>query len=281
MPALLPISIPGWEPLKDLLFELLLWIHTTSGLSWALSIIALTALVRIAILPVTAKQTRSMLAMQRLQPYVKQLQQKYKDDRQELNAKLIEFYRDNRVNPLASCFPLLLQIPIFIALFYVLKDFDKHLPKGVSNDFSFLFGFVENIRTDIIDAGFPGWFLLVFYVASQVFASRVMMTTPDPRQRMLFMILPIAFVPFIINFPIGLMLYWITTNLWTLGQHLVVVRLTDTSREVVLPEDSKGRKRTVTPKGDKRRRDDDGVPAGGKANAGTRSGTARKNKRRR
>ena len=241
------------SPLENVLEDLLVWIHNTTALPWAWSIIALTCLVRLIIFPVTAKQTRSSLAMQRLAPYQKQLQAKYKDDRAALNQAMMEFYRDNKVNPLASCLPLLIQLPVFLALFFVLKNFEA--PVGTTTDFSFLGGFVDDIRQFISNdnADFEknwvlaGPILLVFYIASQMLSTNTMMTSPNPQQKVIFMLLPLFFAPitWIYGFSVGVMLYWITTNLWSLGQYLVVVRFTDSSKEVVLPADSKGRKKVV------------------------------------
>ena len=94
---------------------------TTSGCSWGLSIIALTVVVRALLLPLTLKQFKSMQALQRLQPEIKELQEKYKDDKQRLNQEMMKFYQENKVNPLASCLPLVLQLPVFISLFYMLR----------------------------------------------------------------------------------------------------------------------------------------------------------------
>jgi YidC/Oxa1 family membrane protein insertase len=240
--------------LETPLEELLIWIHQTTNLSWAWSIVVLTAIVRVAIMPVTVKQTRSMLAMQVLQPYIKQLQERYKDDRKVLNEKIMGFYRDNKVNPLASCLPILLQIPIFTALFFVLKDFqnsEAFKEANGSQDFSFLFGFINDITTKVSEGGWEAIALLAFYVLSQMFSSLVMMTSPDPKQKYIFMALPLVFIPFIWNFPIGLMLYWISTNLWTLGQHVVVKSITKLPSEVVLPPDNKGVSRVIALKGGK------------------------------
>lgn len=242
------------SPIESFLEEVLTFLHTNAGLTWAWSIIALTALVRLAIFPITAKQTRSSLAMQRLAPYQKQLAAKYKDDRAALNQAVMEFYKDNKVNPLASCLPLLIQIPIFLSLFFVLKDFEA--PASTSSDFSWLFGFVDDIRQSINNnnGDFPknwgpaGWILLVFYIGSQMLSTVTMMTSPNPQQKWIFLAMPLFFAPFILTFPVGVMLYWITTNLWSLFQYLLVVRFTDTSKEVVLPADSKGRKKVVAPK---------------------------------
>jgi YidC/Oxa1 family membrane protein insertase len=249
------------SPIENVLEQLLTALHTQGGLTWAWSIIALTAIVRLAIFPLTAKQTRSSLAMQRLAPYQKQLQAKYKDDRAALNVAMMEFYKDNKVNPLASCLPLLIQLPVFLSLFFVLKHPETF--SGGSGDFSWMFGFVDDIRQQINNnltgsaaAKFTpdvvqnwaasGWILLVFYIASQMLSTVTMMTSPNPQQKWLFMLMPLFFAPFILRFPVGVMLYWITTNLWSLFQYLLVVRFTNTDREVVMPADSKGRKKVVT-----------------------------------
>jgi len=162
----------------------------------------------------------------------------------------MEFYRDNRHNPLASCLPLLIQIPIFISLFFTLKSFATHPPSGPASDLSFLGGFVEDITDKISAVGFAGAVLVILYVASQILSSRVMATSSTPAQRRMFYILPIVFVPFILGFPVGVMLYWITTNLWTLGQYLVISSMYTPSNEVVMPRDDKrdsgGSRRVVT-----------------------------------
>lgn len=265
-------------PLERVLEDLLVWLHQDAGLTWAWAIIAVTAVVRLIIFPITAKQTRSSLAMQRLAPYIKQLQHKHKDDRTALNQATMEFYRDNKVNPLASCLPLLIQIPVFLALFFVLKDFTP--PAGTSGDFSWLFGFVDDIRLDINDSGAAGWILLVVYIASQMLSTITMMTSPNPHQKYVFLAMPLFFAFFITGFPVGVMLYWITTNLWSLGQYLLVLRFTNTSKDVVLPADSKGRKKVVAPK--TANKGGTGPVTSGTSRAQAPAGAApRRNKRRR
>jgi YidC/Oxa1 family membrane protein insertase len=249
-PAVTPFLVSNvLSPLENVLEDLFVWLHSEAHLTWAWAIIALTAIVRLIIFPITSKQTKSSLSMQRLAPYIKQLQQKHKDDRVALNEATMEFYRDNKVNPLASCLPLLIQIPVFLSLFFVLKDFNA--PAGTSDDFSFLFNFIHDIRVDINDDGWRGWLLVVVYVGSQMLSTVTMMTSQNPSQKYLFLIMPIVFVPFILSFPIGVMLYWITTNLWSLGQYLLGVKFSNTDAEVVLPADSKGRKKVITPKASK------------------------------
>jgi YidC/Oxa1 family membrane protein insertase len=214
------------RPIEDLLTNILEWIHSAIGLPWAWAIIALTLGVRIVIVPLTVKQIRSMQHLQAHAPELKALQAKYKHDRQRMNEEVMKFYRENKINPAASCLPILVQIPIFISLYYVLRDFEKEVfPNYLNSDLGWL-GVVPNITTNITDH-WSGWVLLAVYVVSQVSSTFFMSTTMDPRQRWLFMALPLVFILFIINasFPVGLLLYWVTTNLWTVGQGLVTRRL--------------------------------------------------------
>jgi YidC/Oxa1 family membrane protein insertase len=211
-------------PIENILTAVLEWLHASVGLPWAWAIIVLTLMVRIVILPLTIKQVRSMQRLQIHAPELKAIQQKYKHDKQKMNEEVMKFYRENNVNPLASCLPLVLQIPIFFALFYVLKDFeDEVFPQYPDSDLGWL-NIVPNI-TQNINTHWSGWLLLVVYVGSQVASTYFMSTTMDSRQRYLFLALPFVFIFFVINFPIGLMLYWSTTNLWTVGQGLVTRRL--------------------------------------------------------
>ena len=212
------------RPIENVLTAILEWLHGTIGLPWAWAIIALTLIVRIVILPLTIKQIRSMQRLQIHAPELKEIQKKYKHDKQKMNEEVMKFYRENNVNPLASCLPLLLQIPVFFALFYVLKDFEKEVfPNYPDSDLGWL-GIVPNI-TENLNTHWTGWLLLVVYVGSQLASTFFMSTTMDSRQRYLFLALPFLFIFFVINFPIGLMLYWSTTNLWTVGQGLITRRL--------------------------------------------------------
>jgi len=234
-------------PLENLLGDLLAKIaDVIPGHSWAWSVVVLTAIVRIIILPITAKQTTSMLRMQHLQPHIKKLQERYKDDKQEMQSRLMEFYRDNKVNPLASCFPLLLQFPVFIALFYTLKSYP--FPKNAN--LSFLGSFVPDIRVHINQAHTAGIILIVVYVASQMVSSWVMSAnSPNQQQRKLFLIMPVFFTIFILRFPIAVMLYWITTNIWTLGQYKAIMAMSSgAGAEIIMPEDTKGNKKIIEAK---------------------------------
>ena len=177
-------------------------------------------MVRIVLVPLTIKQIHSMQKLQVVAPQLKAHQAKYKNDKQRMNEEVMKFYRQNNVHPAASCLPMLLQIPIFIALFYVLKDFEKEVfPRYPNSDLGFL-GLIPDI-TDPIRSHWSGYLLLALYVGSQVASTLFMATTMDPRQRWLFLALPFLFVFFIISFPIGLMLSWFTTNLWTVGQGVI------------------------------------------------------------
>jgi len=217
---LLLASIPIITPLEHLARNALDWIHTHLGLSWAWSIVALTVIVRMLLVPLTVKQIHSMQNLQRFAPQMKEIQKKYKSDKQKQNEELMKFYRENQINPAASCLPMLAQIPVFISLYYALRAFAKNPPPG---DLSWLH-FIPNI-TWHANAFWGGYVLLVVYVASQMASSLYMSATADKTQRYLFMLMPLVFVFVIAHFPAGLVLYWVTTNLWTVGQGLITRRL--------------------------------------------------------
>jgi YidC/Oxa1 family membrane protein insertase len=163
--------------------------------------------------------------MQNLQahaPEMKAIQQRWKHDRQRQNQELMAFYKENQINPASSCLPIVAQIPVFIGLFFVLKGFEKEiLPQFPDADLQWL-----NLVT-ITENTKVGWgpLLIVAYALSQLTSTFLMSTTMQPAQRALMLILPIAFIPFVLNFPSGLMVYWLTTNLWTTGQGLITRRL--------------------------------------------------------
>ena len=209
------------SPIEHLLRHVLDWIHGTIGLPWAWAIVALTILVRVCLVPLTVRQIHSMQSMQRHMPEMKAIQQKYKTDKKRQQEELMKFYRENQINPAASCLPLLAQLPVFFALYFVLREFSKHPPSG---SLSWLH-IVPNIA-DHANAHWSGYLLLVIYAASQVSSTYFMSATMDKTQRYLMMVLPIFFITFLLRFPMGLVIYWVTTNLWTVGQGLVTRRLT-------------------------------------------------------
>jgi YidC/Oxa1 family membrane protein insertase len=166
------------------------------------------------------RQIHSMQSMQAHMPEMKAIQQKYKTDKKRQQEELMKFYRENQINPAASCLPLVAQLPVFFALYFVLREFSKHPPAG---SLSWLH-IVPNIA-DHANAHWSGYLLLVIYAASQVSSTYFMSATMDKTQRYLMMFLPVVFLPVVSGFPIGLVLYWMTTNLWTVGQGLVTRRL--------------------------------------------------------
>jgi YidC/Oxa1 family membrane protein insertase len=188
--------------------------------SWGVAIILMTFTVRLIILPLTFKGVKSMQRLQTLQPAIKQIQERYKDDKQRMNQEVMAFYQREKVNPLSSCFPLLLQIPFFIALFSLLRSSD--FKADIASNPSFLA--IDNLAENITDPFLLG-VVIVLYVGTQLAASAVTAISADPTQRRIMFALPFVFVIFIINFPAGLIVYWITTNVWTIGQQLLVKKL--------------------------------------------------------
>jgi YidC/Oxa1 family membrane protein insertase len=218
------------SPIEHLLRDVLNWIHGTIGLPWAWAIVALTILVRVVLVPLTVKQIHSMQSMQQHMPEMKAIQQKYKTDKKRQQEELMKFYRENQINPAASCLPLVAQLPVFFALYFVLREFSKHPPSG---SLSWLH-IVPNIA-DHANAHWSGYLLLVIYAASQVSSTYFMSATMDKTQRYLMMVLPIFFITFLLRFPMGLVIYWVTTNLWTVGQGLVTRRLTQKTPPAAQP----------------------------------------------
>ena len=211
------------SPIENVLTEVLIWLHETAGLPWAWSIVALVVIVRVLLVPVAIRQIHSMQSLQMHAPEMKAIQQRYKSDRQKQSEELMKFYRENKINPYASCLPIVLQIPIFIALFFVLRGFENEIfPKFPSSELDWL-----NL-VDITEPTKAGWgpLLIVIYAVSQLTSTWLMSTQmQSTAQRVMIMVLPIVFIPFILNFPSGLMIYWLTTNLWTTGQGIVTRRL--------------------------------------------------------
>jgi len=243
-----------FQPLITIFEAVLKFFHNNLGISWGFSIVLLTVVMRAVLVPLTVKQFHSMQKMQRMQPQMKALQAKYKEDKQRQQQELMKFYKENDINPLGSCLPLVAQIPVFISLFYMLrKDLRDNICPTIQEHFRSAYAAAHHVTlhaaagqttpcgpnggahflfiNDLTNkaTGVTLIVLLVLYVGSQL-ASSLMMSSPmmDKTQRQLMMVLPLFFVVIVINFPAGLLVYWITTNLWTMGQQYVVRRIIGT-----------------------------------------------------
>jgi YidC/Oxa1 family membrane protein insertase len=229
------------QPLINV-FELLLkGIYGIVG-SWGLAIIGLTLVIRTLLLPMSVLQYRSMKGMAALGPQVKEIQAKYKDDRVKLAEEQRKLMAESGVNPVAGCLPILFQAPVFISLFYMLrKDLKIDICDPIGNGFAKTTADLVNVTCDQVIAGSGQfWFisdltakatgtvlivLLIGYVGSQMLSTLLMPSTVTGVQRNIFYVLPFLFVPFIIGFPAGLMVYWITTNLYTVVQQVALRRI--------------------------------------------------------
>ncbi len=221
-----------------------------------ISIILLTILVMLVMFPLTAKQAKSMLAMQRAQPEIKKLQAKYKNDRAKLNEEMMKFYQENKINPLSGCLPLLVQMPVFLALYRVMRDPYKHIPKASNLYAAFCTGpqgKLHTVRCDVprldlpkpqyflgmdlsqhataVTGGFLDalpYFILVGLVVLTGFlqARQSRRNAPNMNSQMAIVtsVLPIAFGLFSLQFPAGLVLYFLVSNLWRLGQQELIMR---------------------------------------------------------
>jgi YidC/Oxa1 family membrane protein insertase len=205
------------------------------------AIILLTITVMLLLFPLTAKSSRSMLAMQRLQPEIKKLQAKHKGDRQKLNEEMMKLYQENKVNPLGGCLPLVVQFPVFIALFHVLRSTASTVPEGSAlykaiiaaepNGLTFL-GMDLSLKAtdnhgDLLTA-LPYYILVGAVFLTGFLQSRQSQRNTPPganaQMQMITKVLPIAFGAFSLFFPAGLVLYFLVSNLWRLGQQELIMR---------------------------------------------------------
>lgn len=194
------------------------------GLNWVLAIVALTFTVRLVILPLSLKQIRSMRALQELQPQLKAIQAKHKDDKQRQQQEMMKFYKENEINPLASCVPLLLQLPVFFALFVMLRgdSFQADVIANPPPGFLFIDSVIEEPQ------GTVTIILIVLFIVTQLAAGLAMQVRGqgmEGPQRFIVYGLPFAFAPFVASFPMGLSVYWISTNIWTFAQQQVVMSI--------------------------------------------------------
>jgi YidC/Oxa1 family membrane protein insertase len=214
-----------FQPFVDLAEAIIKFFAETVGLSWGLSIVALTLTVRAFTLPLSLKGIKSMRRMQLVAPELKQVQEKYKDDRERQQREMLALYKRHGVNPLASCFPFLLQIPFFIAVYSLLRGdtFQQDVEaSGKAVDFLGVSNILE------APEGAEKWVLIVLFISTTVltflYTTATTQTTSGP-QRYIFLALPLLFAPIIASQPAGLAIYWITTNIWSLGQQVVVQRI--------------------------------------------------------
>jgi YidC/Oxa1 family membrane protein insertase len=247
------------QPLIDVANAVLKFFHDNVGLSWGLSIVAITVCTRALLIPLTYKQLKGMRALQALQPQMKEIQEKYKNDKQRMQQEMMRFYKENKVNPFASCIPLLAQLPVFITLFYTLRHelpddicSNLGLPNGCDTAGHASFLFVNDLTASPHGAELIA--LIVLYVGTQLASGFFMSVTADKSQRMMMFILPLVFVPFVINFPAGLIVYWITTNIWTIGQGLVINKVIPAPVVATKAEVQAAKPPPKSPKKKKRRR---------------------------
>jgi YidC/Oxa1 family membrane protein insertase len=188
------------------------------GLGWGLAIVGLTVLVRVCTLPLVVRQFRSQRELRKHMPQMKELQKRYKDDRPRLQREMQAYYREHGINPLSAFAPLLVQIPVFISLYYLMRHDVKN---GLFGDAGMLF--IPHLTQKPHGAVLVA--LVMTYLISQITGSLIATRTMQGGQRGLMLALPLLFVGIVARFPAGLAVYWITTSLWTLGQQVAFWRL--------------------------------------------------------
>ena len=218
---------------------------TDSGVSWSLAIIGLVIIIRIILIPLFVKQIKSQRALTALQPHMKEIQKKYKDDRQKQSEEMMKLYKEHKTNPLASCFPILAQAPIFFALFTVLNGIAHDKPHGLmkgeyltsaaqakffGSPISETFLGSDKLTVKIVTVA-----LILFMSATTFTTQKQLMTKGMPKmdasnnmmlqqQKIMLYLFPLIFAISGVNFPVGVLIYWSTTNLWTWGQQFYVIK---------------------------------------------------------
>ncbi|CAL9301996.1 membrane protein insertase YidC [Streptomyces erythrogriseus] len=222
-----------------------------TGWAWGLSIVSLVILIRICLIPLFVKQIKATRAMQTLQPEMKKIQERYKNDKQRQSEEMMKLYKETGTNPLSSCLPILAQSPFFFALYHVLNSIASNDTIGVINERllesaqkAHIFGAplaakftdspekVEALNSSLTDVRVVTAIMIVLMSLSQFYTQRQLMTknvdttvkTPFmQQQKMLMYVFPVIFAVFGINFPVGVLVYWLTTNVWTMGQQMYVI----------------------------------------------------------
>jgi YidC/Oxa1 family membrane protein insertase len=241
------------QPIEDVAEAVLQFFHDDVGLTWGTSIIALTIVVRVVLIPLTYRQIKGMRAMQALQPQIKQIQEKYKNDRQRMQQETMRFFQENKINPLASCLPLILQLPIFFALFQLLRgnSFEQDVESSGGAGWLFINSVIEKpegAETAILMILFAGSMAL-----SMVVTMRSSPTTAGNQQYLLLGVFALVGVFFVPAFPAGLSLYWITTNFWTVLQSYAAAKLIP-APHVATPEETQAAKPPPPPPRKKKKR---------------------------
>ena len=226
-------------------FHDLLSFTNNEDLQWSIGIISLVILIRIILIPLFVKQIKSQRALTALQPHMKAIQKKYKDDRQKQSEEMMKLYKEHKTNPLASCFPILAQAPIFFALFTVLNGISQNRAHGLlkgeylvsAQNASFFGAPLSGTFLGSSDSGTKliAIFLIIFMSATTFTTQRQLMVKGMPKmdssnnmmlqqQKIMLYLFPVIFAVTGVNFPIGVLIYWSTTNLWTWGQQYYVIK---------------------------------------------------------
>ena len=212
-----------FSPVVDVLGVVLLYFHQNLGVPWWLSIVLLTVVVRSLLFPLTVKQVKSMRAMQDLKPEMDRVRAQYRDNVQRQREEMAKVYQERGVNPLGGCLPILVQMPIFIGIFYVIREFGGYrlgdrvvAPRFESFHEGGILWFQNLSNPDTT------YLLPIISAVTMLAATEITSKNVDPQQRWLMRLLPIGFTAFLLNFPAGLFVYWITSNVVTLIQNYVI-----------------------------------------------------------
>ena len=209
-----------FSPIVNIMGSVLLYFHQNLGLQWWLAIVLLTIIIRTLLFPLTVRQVRSMRAMQELRPEMDQIRAKYKDNRQKQQEEQMKLFQENKVNPLGGCLPLLIQMPIIIGIFYVIRKFGGGVAGAEAEYPSFTTGGILWFQ-NLTDHD-PLYILPVLSAVTMLASMEITNKAMEPQQRWLMRLMPLGITIFLWSFPAGLFVYWITSNVITFVQNYVI-----------------------------------------------------------
>lgn len=209
-----------FSPIVNILGAILLYFHQNLGLEWWLAIVLLTIVIRTLLFPLTVRQVRSMRAMQELRPEMEKIRAKYKDNRQKQQEEQMKLFQENKVNPLGGCLPLLLQMPIIIGIFYVIRKFGGGVAGAEAEYPSFTSGGILWFQN--LSAHDPLYILPILSAVTMLASMEITNKAMEPQQRWLMRLMPIGITVFLWSFPAGLFVYWITSNVITFVQNYLI-----------------------------------------------------------
>lgn len=256
-----------FSPIVNIMGSVLLYFHQDLGLQWWLAIVLLTVIIRTLLFPLTVRQVRSMRAMQELRPEMDKIRAKYKDNRQKQQEEQMKLFQANKVNPLGGCLPLLIQMPIIIGIFYVIRKFGGGVAGAEAEYPSFTTGGILWFQ-NLTDHD-PLYILPVLSAVTMLASMEITNKAMEPQQRWLMRLMPLGITVFLWSFPAGLFVYWITSNVITFVQNYAIYNYGPGKKTSTTEPSSKTSGKDASPPASSKTNDSNTQPSNNGSNGST------------